>query len=81
MPWSSIYSEVQDRLSNKSESFQLFYNVRDTLYASESGFKQLRGGEDWEVVLTAVRQAFSCFRDLEVEILHKVHSHQLESVA
>jgi hypothetical protein len=74
MPWASFQSHVQDRLGIGEKSLQLFYNVRDTLYGSESGSKPLRGEEDWADVMAEVRQAFNCYRDLELEILHKVLS-------
>jgi hypothetical protein len=76
MPWASFQSYVQDRLGIEPKSLHLFYNVRDTVYGSESGPKPLQGEEDWADVMVEVRQAFDCYRDLEVEILHKVRSSQ-----
>jgi hypothetical protein len=71
-PWASFRLWVGNQLGIEEKSVQLFYSVRDTGYGSESGSKPLRGEEDWADVMAEVRQAFDCYRDVEVEMLRNV---------
>jgi hypothetical protein len=48
--------------------------MRDASYVSEPGFNWLRGEKDWTDTMMAVTQAFQCYKDIELEILHKVRS-------
>jgi len=80
-PWASIYSQIQDRLEIKCKALQLFYNVQDALSPRDSEFKPLRGEEDWAEVVAAVIEAFGCCREVEVEVLCKASSRQLEFAA
>jgi hypothetical protein len=70
--WALFYLQVQDRFGMKN--LQLFYKARDTLYVSEPEFKQLEGEKDWAEVMAVVKQAFQSYRDVELEVLHKVCS-------
>jgi hypothetical protein len=76
--WASFYLQLRDRIGIPSKSLQLFCKVRDTSYVSEPGSNWLQGEKDWTDAMKTVTQAFQCYKDIELEILHKV---RLDSTA
>ena len=57
------------------QDLQLVYKVRGAApYVSEPEFRRLEGERDWEEVIAVVKRAFQSYRDMELEVLHKVCS-------